>query len=306
MASLFSTDFDDGTVGDPLAAGSSGWSAALGAAKPAYVASTRGTVGMRAASGGTADFPSVVRELGTRTTLAVRAYLRMSTATTFYALQLQTEAAIRAILQINSNGSVRMRSNAAALGAAAIGTGAISNSGWTRVEWLVTPTTQQCRLFTGANVEGATPDYDTGEITWTPAGNFDKIAAGVVSTTANVSITYDDFAVDDATWIGPTLTDTADAGADQTVPAWDTVTLTGTGTAAGDWTQISGPTVTLTGTGTTRTFQARPSNTPGATVDRVFRYAVGSATDDVTVTTATGTLFFATEGGLRPARHTMP
>lgn len=100
--------------------------------------------------------------------------------------------------------------------------------------------------------------------------------------------------------------DTADAGADQTVPAWDTVTLTGTGSAAGDWTQISGPTVTLDGTGGTRTFEAAPSNTPGDTTVRTFRYTVGTATDDMTVTTGSGSLFYGSAASPRAARHTMP
>lgn len=98
--------------------------------------------------------------------------------------------------------------------------------------------------------------------------------------------------------------DTADAGADQTVAAWDQVTLTGTGSAAGTWSQISGPTVVLSGSGAVRTFEAAPSNTPGATVDRVFRYTVGGATDDVTITTTSAGLFFTTAGGLRAARRT--
>ncbi|HMQ36279.1 MAG TPA: hypothetical protein PKA07_01855 [Micropruina sp.] len=98
--------------------------------------------------------------------------------------------------------------------------------------------------------------------------------------------------------------DTADAGTDQSVAAWDLVTLTGTGSAAGAWSQISGPAVTLGGSGATRTFEAAPSNTPGDSVARVFRYTVGAATDDVTITTASGALFFATAGGLRAARQT--
>lgn len=306
MASLFSTDFETGTIGAALANGSSGWTTAMGTVKPTYIASSRGTIAMRAASGGTADFPSVVREFGAlRSVAAIRCYLKMSTAVTFYALQLQTEAALRAILQINSNGSIRMRSNSASLGAAAVGTGAINSSTWTRVEWLVTATTQQCRLFTGANVEGSTADFDTGEIAWTPAGTFDRLAAGVVSTTASVTLDVDDFAVDDTTWVGPVASpDSANAGADQSVAAWDPVTLTGTGSAAGAWSQISGPAVTLGGSGATRTFQAVPSNTPGATIDRVFRYTVGTATDDVTITTASAGLFFASAGGLRAARQT--
>ncbi len=98
--------------------------------------------------------------------------------------------------------------------------------------------------------------------------------------------------------------DTANAGSDQTVAAWDQVTLTGTGSATGAWSQVSGPAVTLGGSGATRTFEAAPSNTPGSTAVRVFRYTVGAASDDVAITTASGGLFFGTAGGLRAARQT--
>lgn len=96
--------------------------------------------------------------------------------------------------------------------------------------------------------------------------------------------------------------DTANAGPDQTVAAWDQVTLTGTGSAAGTWSQVSGPAVTLGGSGATRTFEATPSNTPGATATRVFRYTVGAATDDVTVTTASATLFFGSAASPKASR----
>jgi len=219
MALLFATDFEDGTLGASLANGSSGWTDAWGATKPTYVASTRGALAMRASTGGTADFPSVSFQSSPLTdTMAIRVYVKMSTATTFYALQLQTTSAIRAILQINSNGSVRMRSNSAALGASAVGTGAINSSTWTRVEWLVTATTQQCRLFVGANAEGDVPDYDTGAISWTPAGTFHTANLGCVSTTAGVTVDYDDAAVDDTTWIGPALISAA-AGPDSVTVA---------------------------------------------------------------------------------------
>lgn len=81
----------------------------------------------------------------------------------------------------------------------------------------------------------------------------------------------------------PAPTDTANAGADQSVPAWATVSVTGTGSAAGSWSVVSGN-ATLTGSGATRSFTAVPSDAFGGTATVVLRYTVGTASDDVTIT----------------------
>jgi hypothetical protein len=138
VAAVFETDFEDGNLGDSLAAGSSDWDQAHGAAKPTYVASTRGALAMQVQTTGS-DNPSVAKTFTATTTLAIRAYVKMLTAVTHYGIQLQTTTNVRAVLVFQGNGSVRMRSHAAALGTAAIGTGALNAATWTRVEWLVTP-----------------------------------------------------------------------------------------------------------------------------------------------------------------------
>ena len=99
--------------------------------------------------------------------------------------------------------------------------------------------------------------------------------------------------------------DSAGGSASKTSPAaWETVTITGTGSGTGAWTQTSGSTVTLGGSGAVRTFEAVPSNTPGATAVRQFTYTVGTATAVVTITTASGVNFTLTASGLRAVRET--
>lgn len=309
MATLFETNFETGTIGAAMADGSSGFDLAVGAtAKPSYIAGLRGSVAMQAATSGTGEQRSMTKIFsGLRDTVYIRAYMQMPTAVTFYALQVQTAGAIRAILRLNADGSVRCRSDAATLGGADVGAGALNGSTTTRVEWMITPTLQRCKLFTGANQHGATANYDTGDISWTPAGTFDRINVGVVSSTANVTLKLDDVAIDDTTWVGPVATDTAGGSASNTSPAaWETVNLTGTGSAVGTWTQISGVTQALTGSGANVSFVARPSGTPGATATCVFRYTVGTATADVTVTTASGTLFFGSAASPKAARLSYP
>lgn len=79
---------------------------------------------------------------------------------------------------------------------------------------------------------------------------------------------------------------TANAGADQTVDAFDTVTLSGALSVAPgsySWSQVSGtPSVSLTGAATVSPTFVAPATAAGTTL--VFRLTCGSSTDDVTVT----------------------
>lgn len=394
MSVWFTTDFESGTIGSNLDTGMlAGFDASIGATgKCTFVTGLRGSVAMQSATGATGEQRSATKFLPSLTlsnTLCVRGYVKMSTAVTHYAIQAQTVGAARAILQINSDGSVRMRSNSASLGTA-LGVGAINSSTPTRVEWLITATTQRVRLFTGANQHGTTPDYDSGDVAWTPAGTFDRFTIGNASGNANTTIIWDDVAADNATWIGPVVTNaapTANAGTDQTIglgapfsqtgygtdtdgtitgytwtldakpggsalttasltgastatvggtpdvtgtytlglvvtdnigatstkdqaiitvnvsdtaagtastltPApFTRVDLTGAGSGAGTWSQTSGVTAVLNGSGTNRWIKAIPSNTPGATESRTFRYTVGTAHNDVVVVTQSASLY---------------
>ena len=299
MATLFETDFETGTIGAAMANGSSGFDAAVGAtAKCSYVAGFRGSVGMRSTTGATGEQRSMTKIFaGLISTVCIRAYVKMSTAVGVYVLQLQTASAARAILHVNADGSVRCRTGAAAaLGAANIGSGAINATTETRVEWLVTATTQRVRLFTGSNKHGTTPDYDSGDLSWTPTGTFDRFTVGVVSGTANVTLDWDDVKVDDTTWVGPAATNvapTANAGSDQTVGLGATVSLSGSGSDsdgtissyAWSWTSRPG--------GSSASFSSASSQntnfTPDITGVYVARLTVtddlgATGTDDVQIT----------------------
>lgn len=135
--------------------------------------------------------------------------------------------------------------------------------------------------------------------TFTPATDGVRVFGLVVTDNLGAASTQDTVTITASTG------DIATAGADQSVAAWDLVTLVGTGSAVGAWTQTSGATVTLGGSGATRTFKAVPSNTPGVSVVRIFRYTVGTATDDVQITTASAKLFFMSGSGLHAADETM-
>jgi hypothetical protein len=81
----------------------------------------------------------------------------------------------------------------------------LSTSEWTRVEWAVTASTVQLRLYKGANMHGSVPDYDSGALTWTP-GTFNRTAVG--NTVApDASLLVDEYAVGDA-WVGSAVTET--------------------------------------------------------------------------------------------------
>lgn len=114
----------------------------------------------------------------------------------------------------------------------------------------------------------------------------------------------DDIRVDDAGgWpVGPAVTDTVNAGADQSgVEPWDTVTLTASSSSgSATWSQVSGTTQTLAGSGAlVRTFI--PTRSLSAQT-LVFRATNGSATDDVTVSVLPATDAILTSGGLVPVR----
>lgn len=319
MAVVFTSNYDGGTLGQdmvngPGAALSAGYDFAVGTLKPTFQAGLIGTLSQRSQTAGTASSPSMTKMMpGSALTYiaCIRFYVLMTTAVTFYSLQLQTSAAIRAVLVINNTGTVRMRSNAANLGTAL---GAINGTTPTRVEWLVTQTTQQCRLWGGDQLHSTdtTPRanfYDTGSIAWTPAGTFDRLSLGIVSTTANVTVFHDKVAIEDtATWIGPVITNTAptcNAGTDQTgIEPGAPINLSATDNDAEsnittrEW--LKGGIVV--GTGTTYSTTAR-ATFAGYTDTYTYRVTdsgglQGADTVDVTVLPAMRHLM--TAGGLKP------
>ena len=106
-----------------------------------------------------------------------------------------------------------------------------------RINWLYDNTNgqQRCQVFSGANLEGTTPDSggDSGLVTTTKAGTAARISIGVLNSTTS-TLRFDNFTIDNAAFAAPTGTPpnvapTCNAGTDQTnIEPYSTVTLSGT------------------------------------------------------------------------------
>lgn len=197
MATIFSTGFEDGTLGATLVNGSSGLTYAYNA--PKYVAGLRGSLAVRCDQ---LDGRISYELPGLTNTLYTRFYTRVDALGQFYMAQIQTETLARGQLRAEANGGIRCRGSAP-LGGNPLGVGALSGGTVVRVEWGVTATTQQLRLYVGDNRHGTTADYDSGPLAWTPVGTFDRIQIGRASSTAGIDLTIDDLALSDSGWLGP-------------------------------------------------------------------------------------------------------
>lgn len=206
--------------------------------------------------------------------------------------QMKSAATMRAELQLGPSGELRMR-NSSSTAILTTPTETTPGDAWCRVEWMYNNTTarQRVKVYSGTNLNGTTPDYDSGDVVTTAAGTFTRLSVGVC-VAATMTAYWDSVILDSAAFaapIGGGGGPTASAGANQTgKEPGELITLTGTDTGTGltrTWTQTAGsPTVTLSGTGATRTFRAPPTNS-GTTL--TFQYSVsnisGSASDTMTV-----------------------
>ena len=138
----------------------------------------------------------------TTNTAYQRFYIKLgSIGTTFYMCQLFATTVQVATLSVQSDGGLRMRQGTGTTIGVTSTPLKLSTTQWTRVEWGVTGTTMQLRMFTGANLEGSKPDYDSGAIGWT-AATFNRCGVGTTAAVANVNLTVDEYAVDDSAWVG--------------------------------------------------------------------------------------------------------
>lgn len=289
MASVLTETFEGGTNGTAMTTGNTAFNQLVQAGwtfstAQAAVGSLSGRCQVSsAASIATATFTAAAALYG-------RFFLYVATrpAALIAIGQYTSVGTMRAELQLGPNGQLRMRNS----GTVAIHTAPDNTTplgGWCRVEWSYSNTAaqQRLRVFTGANLFGSTPDYDSGTVTTTAAGTADRLSIGTLNTTTMTAY-WDSVAVDNAAFPAPPAAPaTANAGPDQVgVEPWSTVTLSGsdTGTVTSrQWTQLTGTPVTLTGATTaTATFTAA-GTVAGET--STFRYTVnGSVFDDVAVT----------------------
>jgi hypothetical protein len=200
-------------------------------------------------------------------------------------------------IQLSTNGSLRLRDNVTVRSVSPI----LTLENWYRVCWRTEPggdgTTggHRLRLWWGANILGATPDYDSGFVVSTSQAGLASSDQLVVwrPTEAGVDFLLDYILADGL--IQPDMSGagtgplTVDAGGNQSdIKPWTVVTLAataaGSGTPTWEWTQTGGTPVVLSGTGATRTFTA-PATRDGDTLTFQATGTVGanSASDTVTV-----------------------
>lgn len=306
MATLFSYDFESGlpsgtamtTANSPFAGlVQAGWTFS----NAHLLASGGGTLNGRCAPTAATSFANVPNNSWAgKPVQYLRTYLyaeALPAARIAIYTPRDSAGGLLAELRLGPNGEIQLR-NSATTQVAVSPDGVIAAGTHCRIEHSYNNTagTQQVKVFSGANVHGSTPDYDSGAIATVAAGLATSFQIGVLNATTAV-LHFDDIAVDDANWPGSVITNAApiaDAGVDQAnVEPWWTVTLTGTASdtdgtiASRSWTQTGGtPAVTLSGTGVSRTFEA-PATVAGTTL--TFAFAAtdddgATITDTVTVT----------------------
>lgn len=155
---------------------------------------------------------------GTTGTMYSRFYVKLgATGTVFYMSQLFATATQIATLSVQSGGGLRMRQGTSVTLGDTESAFKLSTTEWTRVEWMVTPTHQQVKMFQGANMHGSVPDHDSGAIAWT-ANTFNRTGVGN-TIAAGASLLVDEYAVGDD-WIGTAVVETV-------TPPWQRKTAGG-------------------------------------------------------------------------------
>lgn len=151
-------------------------------------------------NGGTAPHGQIYLD-STITTGYLRAYLRLTaTPPTFYFSQFLLNTAQNATLSVQSDRGLRMRSGSSTTLGETSSSFKLNLNEWYRIEWAVTSVSQQLRIYGGANLEGTTPSYDSGPISW--AGTtFNRVAVGSTVNVPGAALLVDEVAVGDS-WVG--------------------------------------------------------------------------------------------------------
>lgn len=200
--------------------------------------------------------------------------------------------------RVNTNGSVTIRSNTTGVWTSA--TGIITAGTAFRWDHYVSSSgnTQTIRLYIGANLNGATPDYDSGAQTANGqgAGGIGAVGISTTSSTGQVLV-VDDLAYGDDWTHAPAVVPVADAAYDSVAVTWDTagaasamtVDLDGSGTTGAStygWTADTPGTFTPSGAVASPSWSAA---SPAAAADAGVQFQLvatsgaGSDTDTVLV-----------------------
>jgi hypothetical protein len=114
-------------------------------------------------------------------------------------------AGSRAELRIDATGRVVLRNQSTAVDTSIA---SVPTNVWNRVDWWWDQSgggTQEARLFLDGNRHGAIDAYDEALVGAASGGTSDEMSKGILTGTANWSIEFDDDAIDDADWCGPSL-----------------------------------------------------------------------------------------------------
>ena len=202
MALVTTENFDGGTVGAAVDSSTSIFTTSFGT--PVVHSDTHavsGTLSMLV------DTTSSAGMIGTQYAAAITVtywrfyvYLDAIPAGNAYMMAMHASGSKTMDLRVGSTGTVTVRDGNVA---AWTSTSALTAGEWHRIEGMCDSTAgnQRVRLFHGANIHGATPDEQSPLVAYSGAA----ITNGTIGATASSTVKFwvDDYAVDDATWVGP-------------------------------------------------------------------------------------------------------
>lgn len=208
MAKHFDDNFDSGSNGTVISSSNSLVTSSFGSPIFSNTHAHSGSLSARFQTSSSTQFLAYDSIPGS--VLYVRFYFWMDAlpgANTYICSGLGGGAVRRLDMRVNTSGAVAIRNLNTAV---ATSTTNLTTGAWHRIEWRIdnTASQQQLRLFVGANVEGTTPDYDSGNVSYTQATDIDSLHPGLI-TSSTWTVYLDDFAASPDGWIGPLSSGTA-------------------------------------------------------------------------------------------------
>lgn len=241
MTTLFSETFEEGTNGTTITSSNSNLVIVAGAGwvfTNSSVPAGYGTMGARIAPTGSTAIGTTQTWASTPVTYHDMAWheTTLPAAATVVA-NFQNPSGVVADVQLTPTGQVKLRVNSVAV-ATSPALATAGTSARVDVKLDANAHTAQLRVFAGANILGATPDYDSGTITASAVAATTFANLGVI-TAATMSYVLGGYAVGTTAFPGPTgnIAPTANAGPDVTgIDPGTLVPLDGSGSSDPDGT----------------------------------------------------------------------